>query len=198
MGTVEEFSLEIDEAGNVIANGNMGDTGHVNEGYDENVFHILTTNRHGIMIVDDQFFHATYGEYESFASNYYLGALEKDVMVAPLYSVSDIVDSYPLGGTYAGSAGIWEGDAISIAVSSDLTFTGTATEGNFSGGFDPGLYDSSHGRYAGTLTRQILPPVMMDISAYISPDGSALSVFASESGTVPGELEDFILIGFKK
>jgi hypothetical protein len=203
-GIVEEFTLEIDGAGKVI-DAQIGashyGTGHINESWDENVFHIRYSNpvspiRHGIMIVDDQYSHATYGNYGSASSDYYLGALEKGVMLAPLYSVSDIVASYPVGGAYTGSAGVWEGDPITMTVIPALTFTGNAPapEGIFSGDFS-GIYDSSHGRYAGSLIRTTMT---MDITAYVSPDGSALSAFAWETGTTPDYLEDFILMGLKK
>jgi len=199
-GTIQEFSLQVDGDGNVldaqIGASNLG-TGHINEGWDENVFHLLYS-RHGIMIVDDQFSHATYGDYGSVDSGFHRGVLEKGVAGIPAYAASDIVATYPVGGAYEGSSGVWEGESISMTVNPDLTFTGTAPEGGFSGGFDEQLFDPVHGRYAGTLTRGTIPPVTMDITAYISPDGTAVALFAAETGTVADELEDFLLMGLKK
>lgn len=204
-GTVEEFRLEIDGAGNVTEvriDGNVtGDTAWINEGYDENVFHILynigTPLGHGIMIVDDQFSHAAYGEYFLAGSDFGLGVLEKGATGFPSYASTDIVANYPVGGAYEGSAGVWEGDGISMTVDLDLDFTGSAPGESFYGDFDDN-YDSDYGRYEGTLTRDIIPPVIMDITAYISPDGEAVAAFATESTATPDELEDFILIGLKE
>jgi hypothetical protein len=198
-GNVDEFSLEIDGDDIVTAyeiNGaSTGDTGHINEGWDENVFHVLYNGgplSHGIMIVDDEGSHATYGDY---ASGYYLGVLEKGATDFPSYEESDIVASYPVGGVYTGDAGLWEGDDISMTVAADLTFSGSDPDGAFSGGFDDLLFDSDHGRYEGSLTSTAMT---MEIIAFVSPDGTAVAAFAWEESTVPDDLEDFTLIGFKR
>jgi len=179
-----------------------GDTGHLNEDWDENLFHVMyDSGPSGIMIVDDQYSHATYGDYGALGSSeYYFGALERGVANLPAYAQSDIVASYPVGGAYVftNDSGTWNwvGDDITMTVNPDLTFTGIAPEGPFSGSFP--IYDSSHGRYAGTFTRSTEPPVVMGITAYLSPDGTALGAFASKSGTAPTSLYDFILMGLKK
>ena len=199
-GTVEEFSLQIDGAGNVIdaliGLSHYG-TGHINEGYDENVFHVLdyagSALGHGIMIVDDQYSHGVYGNYGSTSSDYYCGVLEKEAMGFPSYASTDIVANYPAGGAYEGSAGVWEGDGINMNVDLALDFTGSAPGESFYGSFDS--YNSDFGRYAGTLTRDIIPPVIMDITAYISPDGEAIAAFATSISATPDYLEDFLLIG---
>lgn len=205
VGGIVEFSLQIDGDGNIIEvlfDGDpTGDTGHLNEDWDENLFHVMyDSGGSGIMIVDDQFSHATYGDYGALGSSkYYYGAIERGAANLPAYAESEIVAIYPVGGAYVftNDSGTWNwvGDSITMTVNPDLTFTGTAPEGDFSGSFPS--YDSNHGRYAGTFTR-IVPQVPMDITAYISPDGEAVGAFAKEAGTVPISLYDFILMGFKK
>jgi hypothetical protein len=147
------------------------------------------------MIVDDQYSHAIYGDYGSADSDYYLGVLEKGTMGLPAYTSSDIVGSYPVGGAYEGVAGLWEGENISMTVDPALDFTGNAPGESFDGTFD--TYDSDYGRYEGTLTRNTLPPEVMDITAFVSPDGTAVAAFAT-TNTNPTYLEDFILIGLTR
>ena len=203
-GIVEEFSLQIDGAGNVtdvwIDGDSTGDTAWINEGWDENVFHILynigNPLGHGIMIVDDQYSHAVYGNYGSASSDFFCGVLEKGAMSFPAYTSSDIIASFSVGGAYEGDSGVWEGDDISMTVDPALTFTGSVSGESFYGSFD--TYDPDYGRYAGTLTRDIIPPVTMDIAAFICPDGEAVAAFATDIKTTPDELEDFILIGLTK
>jgi hypothetical protein len=203
---VWEFTLEIDGDGNVIdvtINGaSTGDTGHINEDWDENLFHVLYSGgdplTHGYMIVDDQYSHATYGDRGSAASDYYLGMLEKGAASLPAHAVSDIAASYPVGGAYVytNDSGTWNfvGDDIVMTVDTDLSFSGTAPGETFTGAFDAALFDTTHGRYAGSLTNSMT----MDITAFLSPDGEAVAAFGWEIDTTPDEIEDFILIGLKR
>jgi hypothetical protein len=200
-GNVEEFSLDIDGSGKVL-DGQIGaspiGTGHINEGYDENVFHVLYSGGllgHGIMIIDDQGSHAVYGDYGSLSSNYYIGVLEKGADSSPAYTIDDIVASYSVVGAYEGSSGLWEGDNITMTVgpAPALTITGTSPDGPFSGSFD--TYDSDYGLYTGSLTSMA---TTMDIQAFVSPDGTAAAAFVSDAGTTPDYIEDFILVGLKK
>jgi len=207
-GVISEFSLQIDGDGNIldvkIGGKSTGITGSINDDWDENLFWLnYSSNRNGgIMIVDSQYSHATYGDHGvSGFTDYSLGMLEKGAVNLPAHAESEIVQSYPVGGAYifTDDSGIynWVGDNITMTVNPDLTFSGSVTsEGNFSGSFQN--FESNHGQYAGTFTRSTDPPLTMDITAYISPDGTAVSAFASESGTVPASLYDFILMGFKK
>ncbi len=204
-GNIEEFSLQVDGSGNVTEvkiNGiSTGDTGHINEDWDENLFHVLynigSPLSHGIMIVDPQYSYATYGDWGAFGfSDYYYGVMEKGAAGMPAYAASDIVGNYPVGGAYDfnDGNGSWEGDDITMTVNPDLTFSSTQPD-FISGGFDPLLFDSNHGRYAGTLT---LTAGTMDITAYISSDGTAMAGFVKDANTIPTSLEDFVLIGLKK
>lgn len=204
-GNIEEFSLEVDGSGNVFEvkiNGiSTGDTGHINEDLDESLFHVLydtgTPLSHGIMIVDPQYSYATYGDWGAFGfSDYYYGVLEKGAAWIPAYAASDIVGSYPVGGAYDfnDGSGAWEGEDIAMTVNPDLTFS-TNQQGFISGGFDPSFFDSNHGRYAGTLTNT---GGTMDITAFISPDGTAMAAFVKDFNTSPTSLEDFVLVGLKR
>jgi hypothetical protein len=209
-GSVEEFSIQIDGGGNVvgvwIGGLSTGDTGHINEDWDENLFHVLydvgTPLSHGYMIVDDQHSHATYGDNGSVVSDFYFGVLEKGAAGFPAYASSDIVASYPVGGAYVftNDSGTWNwvGDNINMTVDQDLTFSGSDSMDTFSGGFNAALFDSNHGRYVGTLTRNTIPTETMDITAFVSTDGTAVAAFAKEIATVPTSLEDYILIGLKE
>jgi len=201
-GAVEEFSLQIDADGNIsdVAIGGVGtgDTGHINEGYDENVFHLLYDGPflgHGIMIVDDQVSHSVYGDYGSKESFFYLGVLQKGTASSPIYSSSDIVGNYPVGGAYEGDSGLWEGDEVTMTVDAGLLFSGTAPGESFSGSFYD--YDQNYGRYAGEMTRSTDPLVALDITAFVSPDREAVAAFATSIAN-PAYLEDFILIGLTK
>ena len=170
-GTLEEFSLEIDDSGNVIevTIGKIitGDTGYINEDWDENLFHVRynsapgSTNplAGGPMIVDNQYRHATYGD-----NNLFFGVLEKGATSLPAYGSSDIVGSYATGGAYEfvfdSSEGYWnwEGEAINMTINSDLTFSGSSQSDSFSGGFNTPFGGPTYGGYAGTLTRNIALP----------------------------------------
>ena len=212
-GTLEEFSLQIDGSGNIIevtiGKTSTGDTGHINEGWDENLFYVrYDSGGSGIMIVDDQYSHATYGDYGALGiSDFYCGVLEKGATTlppVPAFASSDIVGSYPVGGayvfTYDSSAGEydWEGEAISMTVNSDLTFSGSSETESFSGGFDALLRHPTYGGYAGTLTRDTTLPKTLDIKALVSPDKTYVAAYAKEIGTTPTSLDDFILIGLIK
>ena len=81
-GTLEEFSLQIDGSGNIIeviiGKFITGDTGHINEDWDENLFHVFYDINpgssplvRGYMIVDNQYRHATYGD-----EGLFIGVLE--------------------------------------------------------------------------------------------------------------------------
>ncbi len=202
-GTVQAFDLRIDGEGDItevrIGGLNTGDTGNINEGYDENVFHLLYTGNllnHGVMIVDNQASHAAYGDYGSDDSTFYLGVLQKGTIVYPAYASSDIVGNYPTGGAFEGNSGLWEGDEVTIEVDAELDFTGSGSEDSFAGSF--GNYDGAYGRYGGELTVEVEPPETMDITAYISPDGEAVAAFVKESDASIFPLEDFLLIGLKR
>lgn len=205
-GTIEEFSLEIGGSGNVIdaqIGGYSYGTGHIYDDWDENLFHVHDYEGdalgHGIMIVDNEYSHATYGNNISFSSNFYLGVLQKGATNLPAHALSDIVASYSVGGAYLftqDSHGTWnwEGEDISMTVDQDLTFIGSASGEPFSGSFDASLFDTTHGRYAGTLTHNT---ATMDIAAFLSPDETAVAAFATTYSN-PTSLENFILIGLKK
>ena len=210
-GNLEEFSLQIDGSGNIvevkIADVPTGDTGRINEDWDENLFHVLydfnpgisSPLGGGIMIVDNQYRHATYGDWSD-GLGFFIGVLEKGAAGFPAYASSDIVENYTVGGAYEFdfSVGTWEGDAISMTVNPDLTFTGSSPDGPFSGGFDASLYMPSYGRYAGTLTRDIIPPMTLDITALVSPDKTYVAAYAKEISMIQPSLDDFILIGLMK
>jgi hypothetical protein len=201
-GSVAAFTLEVDGSGNVldaqIGVSQIG-TGHINEGWDESVFHVLYSDAsmisHGILIVDDQYSHAIYGDYGSPDSHYYSGVLEKGMAGASAYTMDDIVASYPVGGAYEGSAGLWEGDDLTMTVgpAPALAITGNSPNGPFSGSFD--TYEPDYGLYTGNLTST---GTTYDIRAFVSPDGTAVAAFVNDSDIVPDFLEDFILLGFKK
>ena len=205
-GKVEEFSLQIDGDGNItevqIGGANTGQTGWLNEDWDENLFYLRDFTGSpfsgGILIVDPQISHATFGAYGSGSSNYYCGVLEKGATMFPAYASSDIVASYPVGGAYIftndGGTYLWEGDAVSMTVDPALAFTGSAPEGPFSGAFDPAMFNSNNGSYGGSFTRSTM--MTMDITAFVSPDGTAVAAWAWENGTSPISLEEFILMGF--
>ena len=206
-GTLEEFSLEIDDSGNVIevqiGDVITGDSGHINEDWDENLFHVLydvnpgsSPLSRGYMIVDNSYQHATYGD-----AGLFFAVIEKGATSLPAYASTDIVGSYSGGAyifTYDSSEGSWnwEGDAISMTASPGLTFSGSSPAGAFSGGFDALLYNQSFGRYGGTL--DITPPRTLDISALVSPDKTFVAAYANEIATNPNSIEEFILIGFVK
>jgi hypothetical protein len=141
-GTVEEFSLQLDGEGNIIdvqiGGISTGDTGFLRDDWDENKFYVNYYSSSllggGILIVDSQYSHATYGDNgASGISNYYCGVLEKGVSSIPAYTSSDIVASYPVGGAYifTNDSGTWDwdGDEISMTVDPALAFTGIAACG---------------------------------------------------------------------
>lgn len=214
-GALEEFSLRIDSTGNVvdvqISGISTGDTGWINEDWDANLYHVLFNDNpssplsRGILIVDNQKSHAIYGDYGTFGiSNYYYGVLEKESANLPAYAISDLVGNYPDCSAYeftldpATNIWNWEGDAIAMIINQDLTFTGDAPEGSFSGSFYPFLYKQDYGQYIGSLVRNLNPPITMDIEVIVCPDKTFVGAFAKEINTNPTALEDFLLIGLKK
>ena len=208
-GTLQNFSLKVDTAGQVvevkIGVDVTGDTGHINEDWDENLFHVRIDNPGigsplggGVMIVDNSYRHATYGD-----SGLFFGVLEKGAasLPAPAYTLSDIMGNYPVGGAYAftqDNTGTWnwEGDAISITVNADLTFSGSSPDGPFSGGFNPQFFNPNYGGYAGTM--DVTPPNTLDIKALVSPDKTFVAAYAKNIGTNPMSLDDYLLIGLVK
>lgn len=211
-GTLEIFEMQVDVSGNIldvkVGGVSTGNTGFINEDWDENLFHVIyttgTTLQGGIMIVDDQYMHAVYGDYGGSQSSYYCGGLEKGVVSPPAYASSDIVGTYAVGGAYAftvdssGSVPIfnWVGEAISMTVHPALTFSGSYSGGAFAGGFNSPAYIPSYGHYAGSMDVPSLGK--MDITALVSPDKNFAAACARDIGTNPTSLYNFLLIGLVK
>ncbi len=199
-GTLEDFSVQIDSDGNVvdvsIGGVSSGNTGYINDDWDENLFHVRYTTgstlQGGVMIVDNGYRYATFVD-----GNLYIGVLEKGAVSLPLYAASDIVGSYS-GGAYEfteDSSGTynWEGDAISMAVDNSLALSGNSPSGVFSGGFNTTLRDATYGGYEGTMD---VPTVdTFDIMALVSPDKNFVAAYVKDIGTTPMSIEDYILIG---
>lgn len=212
-GKLEEFNLQVDGSGNIvevkIEGVITGDTGLINEDWDENLFHVIfdfnpgisSPLGGGIMIVDDSYLHATYGD-SADGLGFFIGVLEKGATSLPAFAASDIVGNYTVGGAYEfiDSSGTWnwEGDFISMTVNPDLTFSGTSPDGPFSGGFNAPLDLPDFGRYTGTLTRNIIPPMILDITALISSDKTYVAAYAREILITPTSLDDILLIGMMK
>jgi len=199
-GTLQEFSVQIDSDGNVvdvrIGGVSSGNTGYINDDWDENLFHVIYTTGNtlqgGVMIVDDGYRYATFAD-----GNLYIGVLEKGAASLPSYAASDIVGSYS-GGAYEftqDSSGTynWEGDAISLTVDNSLDFSGNSPSGGFSGEFNMTLRDPTYGGYTGTMD---VPAIdTFDIMALVSPDKNFVAAYAKEIGTTPISIDDYILIG---
>ncbi len=202
-GTLQEFSLQVDGAGNIvevkIGGSDTGNTGFINEEWDENLFHVDYNWGGGLllggkMIVDNSYSHATYADNALF-----IGVLEKGALNLPAYAPSDIVWSYN-GGAYEFTVDSgtwnWEGEAISMTVNPDLTFSGSSSSGAFSGGFDAPAFIPNYGHYAGTMDVPLLGT--LDITALVSPDRTYVAAYAKDIGTTPKSLDDYILIGLIK
>lgn len=199
-GTLEEFSVQIDGAGNVvdvmIGGSSTGNIGYINEDWDENLFHVRytagSTLQGGVMIVDSAYRYATFAD-----GNLYIGVLEKGAASLPSYAASDIVGNYD-GGAYefVDSAGTWnwEGDAISMTTNNDLTFSGNSPSGAFFGEFNAPAFIPNYGHYAGSMDVPPAPMRTMDITALVSPDKNFVAAYAKETGTTP-TLDDYLLIG---
>jgi len=213
-GELKEIIITVDSSGAIVDvqfDGKpTGDTGHINEDWDENLFHVFyddnpgNTNplSRGWMIVDDSYRHATYAD-----RNLYKGVLEKGAASFPSYAASDIVGNYPVGGAYEfeqedpsdpSSSWNWGGEFISMTVNNNLAFSGNSQTDPFSGGFDAPLDLPNYGRYAGTLTRDVIPPITMDITALVSPDKTYVAAYAKDIGTNPMSLDNYLLIGLVK
>jgi len=203
-GTLQEFSLQVDSGGNVVevqvGGAVTGNTGFINEDWDENLFHVIYNTgsllQGGVMIVDNSYRHATYAD-----RNLYIGVLEKGAAGLPAYASSDIVGSYPVGGAYAftqDNTGTWnwEGNAISLTVNADLTFSGNSPSGAFSGGFNSPLRSPTYGGYVGTMDVPSLGT--FDIMALVSPDKTYVAAYAKEISTTPTSIYYFMLTGLIK
>ena len=208
-GTLQEFSLQVDGAGNIvevkIGGSDTGNTGFINEEWDENLFHVDYNWGGGLllggkMIVDNSYSHATYADNALF-----IGVLEKGALNLPAYAPSDIVWSYN-GGAYVFTVDFgtwnWEGEPISMTVNPDLTFSGSSQSSSsstvypFSGGFNLPLRSPTYGGYVGTM--DVTPPNTLDIMALVSPDKTFIAAYAKNIGTTPKSLDDYILIGLIK
>ena len=202
-GTLQEFSLQVDSDGNVVEvkinDVVTGETGYINDDWDENLFHVLydfnpgstSPLQGGIMIVDNSYRHATYGDWGVF-----MGILEKGAPSLSSYASSDIVGSYT-GGAFEFDfpSGNWEGEAISMTVNTNLTFSGNSSSGAFSGGFNAPAFIPNYGHYAGTMDVPLLGT--LDITALVSPDKTYVAAYAKDIGTTPS-LDGYILIGLIK
>lgn len=200
-GTLEEFSVEIDGAGNVlgvrVGGVPTGNTGYINEDWDENLFHVRYTTsgmlQGGVMIVDSGYRYATFAD-----NNLFIGVLEKGASSLPSYAASDIVWSYN-GGAYeftqdSGGTWNWEGEVITMTVDNSLSFSGSSSSGLlYSGAFDAQLYSPSFGRYAGSM--DLDPARTLNITALVSPDKNFLAAYAKDMGTTPMNLDGYMLIG---
>lgn len=209
-GEAGTLSLELDSSGNMvdvqIGGVSIDDTGHLNDDWDENLFHVLYDHGlghnnpflGGVMIVDDSAQCAIFADRDIF-----FAILEKGATSLPSYAASDIVGSYIGGGyefAYDASSGSWNwgGENVSMTVDPDLDFTGTTDSDTFTGTFDSILHSMTYGGYSGTLTRDSGLPKDLLIDAVVSPGKNCAAAWAWESGTSPTSLEDYILIGLVK